>query len=69
MWTQWGKRNRQTERVTLKHTHYHLQNRGSEINTRCREKLKLVLCDKLERWDRMGGGREVQKERDICPPM
>ena len=27
-----------------------------------------MLCDNLERWDRMGGGREVQKEGDICIP-
>ena len=29
----------------------------------------LVLCDNLERWDRMGGGRELQKEGDICIPV
>ena len=24
--------------------------------------VKLVLCDNLERWDGVGGGREVQQE-------
>ena len=27
---------------------------------------KLVLCDSLEGWDRVGGGREVQEGGDIC---
>ena len=26
----------------------------------------LVLCDNLEGWDRVGGGREVQEGGDIC---
>ena len=25
-----------------------------------------VLCDNLEGWDGVGGGREVQKELDVC---
>ena len=25
-----------------------------------------MLCDNLEGWDRVGGGREVQKEGDLC---
>jgi len=28
-----------------------------------------VLCDKLERWDGAGGGKEVQERGDICTPM
>ena len=28
-----------------------------------------VLCDNLEGWDGVGGGREVQEERDIYIPM
>ena len=27
------------------------------------------LCTNLERWDREGDGREVQKGGDICMPM
>ena len=27
-----------------------------------------VLCDKLERWDGVGGGREIQEGRGICMP-
>ena len=26
----------------------------------------LVLCDNLEGWDGMGGGREVQEGGDVC---
>ena len=26
------------------------------------------LCDKLEGWERLGGGREVQERGDICIP-
>ena len=29
----------------------------------------LVLCDNVEGWDGVGGGREVQEARDICIPM
>ena len=32
-------------------------------------KLKQVLCINLERWDREGDGRVVQKGRDIDIPM
>ena len=28
-----------------------------------------MLCDNLEEWDEVGGGREVQEEGDICIPM
>ena len=28
-----------------------------------------VLCDNLEGWDGVGGGREVQEEGDIGIPM
>ena len=28
-----------------------------------------MLCDKLEMWDGVGGGREVQEGGDICLPM
>ena len=35
-----------------------------EFAVGCRE-LKLVLCDNLEGWDGMGGGREVQEGGDI----
>ena len=31
--------------------------------------IKPGLCNKLERWDWMGGRREVQERRDICIPM
>ena len=31
--------------------------------------LKLVLCDNLERWDGVEGGREVQEGGNICIPM
>ena len=27
------------------------------------------LCDNLEGWDRVGGGREVLEGGDICTPM
>ena len=29
----------------------------------------LVLCDNVEGWDGVGGGREVQEGGDICIPM
>ena len=32
-------------------------------------KFKQRLSVNLERWDEVGDGREVQKERDICIPM
>ena len=35
----------------------------------CLRKLKQGLCINLERWDGEGGGREVQKEGDICIPV
>ena len=28
-----------------------------------------MLCDNLEGWDRVEGGREVQEEGDICIHM
>ena len=28
-----------------------------------------MLCDNLEGWDRVGGGREVQEGVDICISM
>ena len=28
-----------------------------------------VLCDILDGWDRVGGGKEVQERGDICIPM
>ena len=28
-----------------------------------------MLCDNLEVWDGVGGGREVQEGEDICIPM
>ena len=28
-----------------------------------------MLCDNLEGWDRVGGGREVQEGGAICIPM
>ena len=28
-----------------------------------------MLCDNIERWDGVGGGREVQEGRDTCIPM
>ena len=32
-------------------------------------KLKQGFCVKLEGWNGLGDGREVQKEEDICIPM
>ena len=28
-----------------------------------------MLCDDLEGWDGLGGGRELQEGGDICIPM
>ena len=28
-----------------------------------------MLCDNVEGWDGVGGGREVQEGGDICIPM
>ena len=28
-----------------------------------------MLCDKLEGWHRVGGGREVHEGGDTCTPM
>ena len=30
---------------------------------------KQALCDNLEGWDGVGGGREFQEEGDICTPV
>ena len=30
--------------------------------------LRLLLCDDLEGWDQVGGGREVQEGGNICFP-
>ena len=35
----------------------------------CQWELKLGLCDKLEVWDMVGGGREVQEGGKISIPM
>ena len=35
----------------------------------CQWELKLGLCDKLEDWDPVGGGREVQEWGDISIPV
>ena len=37
--------------------------------TICHRELKLVLCDKIEGRDGVGGGRETQEGGDICIPM
>ena len=29
----------------------------------------LVLCDNLEGWDGVGGGRNIQEGGDICLPV
>ena len=34
----------------------------------CLRELKQALCINLERWDREGGGKEVQEGGDICIP-
>ena len=31
--------------------------------------LKLGLCNNLEEWDGVGGGREIQEGGDICTPV
>ena len=33
------------------------------------KELRLVLCDNLEGWDEVQGGREVQEGGDMCIPM
>ena len=33
------------------------------------QELKQGLCINLEQWDGEGGGKKVQKGRDICTPM
>ena len=30
---------------------------------------QIQCCDRVERWDGVGGGREVQEGGDICIPM
>ena len=42
-------------------------NRNRIINNKI--SLNLVLCDKLEWWDGVGSGREVQEGEDICISM
>ena len=32
-------------------------------------KIYLMLCNNLDRWDGMGGGKEVKKGGHICIPM
>ena len=29
----------------------------------------MEFCNNLEGWERVGGGREVKEEGDICTPM
>ena len=52
-----------TEKVAWKHKHY--QDSQWEFAVWLRE-LKPGLCDNLEQWDGVKGGREVQEEGDIC---
>ena len=33
------------------------------------QRAQTVLSDKLERWDGVGGGREVEERGDICTHM
>ena len=64
-------RERLLERVTLKHTHthYHMDNRQPVGICHVTVSSSLVLCDNLEGWDGVGGGREVQEGGDICIPV
>ena len=55
---------------TLKHTHYHINtglSRGNLLYDTGSS--SLLLYDSLEGWDRVRGGREVQKGEDVCVPM
>ena len=52
----------QMERVALKYIHYQVKNEKASGNLLCDAgSSNLVLCDNLERWGRVGGGREVQE--------
>ena len=42
-------------------------NRNRIINNKI--SLNVELCDKLEWWDGVGSGREVQEGKDICISM
>ena len=35
----------------------------------CLRELQLGLCNNLEGWERVGGGRKVLKGGDICTPI
>ena len=35
----------------------------------CSDRSNPVLCDNLEEWDGLGGGRELQEGRDVSTPM
>ena len=54
------------ERVACKHINYHIQWKFAIYDARSSNQ---VFFDNLERWDRMGGGREIKEGGDTCIPM
>ena len=64
---QWGKeRAREELRVAWKHVPPYVKQIASQ-NLLCDAgSSTLVLCDNLEGWDAVGGGREVQEGGDMC---
>ena len=58
-----------TEGATLKHVHCHMRNWIAGGNLlRDTGSSNPVLCDNLEGWDGVGGGREFQEGGDIRYP-
>ena len=64
-----GKERVGIERVALKDTYYHMQNRQLVESCCITQEAQLVLCDNLEGWFGMGSGREIQEGGDICMIM
>ena len=68
LWTQWGKeRVGQIERVAWKFITIYKTASGNLVYDAGSS--NQVLCDNLEGWDRLGGGRKVQERGDICMPV
>ena len=54
------------ERVACTHIDYHVQWKFAIYGARSSNQ---VFFDNLERWDKIGGGREIKEGGDTCIPM
>ena len=65
---EWNGMNEESSMETYILSYVKIKNSQWEFSGRLRE-LKLELCDNLEGWDEVGGGRELQKGGHICIAM